>query len=443
MLAGLAGPGLGDLGGMDPRLERAAEAVAGQRRVRFGYRTARGAESEREVDAYGLTIRGGHWYLVGRDEGRGEIRSFRLSRFSTDPVDAGEGSAPPEGFRVAEHVQAGPWGPGEPETTRDGRVRARRRLVGHARRRRRRDRRDPRGRLGRGPRAVAARREPGLVGAVLRSRRRGGGSRRSFGPRSSHGWRPPVPRSDPARKAPPKASERLRRLLAAVPYLVRHPGTPVAEAARLFGMSEPELYADLNLLFVSGPPAVRSGRPGRRGHPGRPDLDRDGRLLRAAAPADPFARRLPSTCAAPPRPEPPGSAEASALTSALAKLAEGLGSETLGALPGRVVAAGAGCAASSRSPSSGGPRRPGSGCGSSTTRRPPPRSTSRTVDPEEVFSALGHWYVAAWDVGADAERLFRADRIRSAGADGGALRASGPGRRGPGPVHPAESRTSP
>ena len=69
------------------------------------------------MDAYGLTVRGGHWYLVGLDAGRGEVRSFRLSRFSSDPLDLGEGSAPPEGFRVAEHVQAGPWGPGEPETT--------------------------------------------------------------------------------------------------------------------------------------------------------------------------------------------------------------------------------------------------------------------------------------------------------------------------------------
>ena len=32
--------------------------------------------------------------------------------------------------------------------------------------------------------------------------------------------------------------------------------------------------------------------------------------------------------------------------------------------------------------------------------------------PEEVFVALGHWYVAAWDVTVDAERLFRVDRIR-------------------------------
>ena len=31
-----------------------------------------------------------------------------------------------------------------------------------------------------------------------------------------------------------------------------------------------------------------------------------------------------------------------------------------------------------------------------------------------MFADLGNWYVAAWDVDADAERLFRADRIRAA-----------------------------
>ncbi len=31
---------------------------------------------------------------------------------------------------------------------------------------------------------------------------------------------------------------------------------------------------------------------------------------------------------------------------------------------------------------------------------------------------MGNWYVAAWDVGADDERLFRADRIRAAVATG-------------------------
>ncbi|MGZ4133238.1 MAG: helix-turn-helix transcriptional regulator, partial [Actinomycetota bacterium] len=35
----------------------------------------------------------------------------------------------------------------------------------------------------------------------------------------------------------------------------------------------------------------------------------------------------------------------------------------------------------------------------------------RTIEPESVFASTGNWYVAAWDVDADGERLFRADRV--------------------------------
>ena len=115
ILAGLGGSGLG--GAAEASLSQAAEAVAGQRRVRFGYRTSRGESSDRTVDAFGLAIRGGHWYLVGHDQDRGEIRSFRLSRIAGQLEPVGEGTAPPDGFRAADHVQAGPWGPGEPETS--------------------------------------------------------------------------------------------------------------------------------------------------------------------------------------------------------------------------------------------------------------------------------------------------------------------------------------
>jgi len=115
ILAGLGGAGLGSA--TEPSLSEAAEAVAAQRRVRFGYRTSRGESSERTVDAFGLAIRGGHWYLVGHDLDRGEIRSFRLSRIAGALEALGEGMAPPQGFRAADHVQAGPWGPGEPQTS--------------------------------------------------------------------------------------------------------------------------------------------------------------------------------------------------------------------------------------------------------------------------------------------------------------------------------------
>lgn len=114
ILAGVGGFALSTDADADARLTAVAEAVAEQRSLRFMYRTSRGAEAERHVDAYGLAVRGGHWYLVGRDHDREETRSFRLSRVVSDISDVGEGSAPPEGFRASDHVQVGPWGPGEP-----------------------------------------------------------------------------------------------------------------------------------------------------------------------------------------------------------------------------------------------------------------------------------------------------------------------------------------
>ncbi|MBI3648237.1 MAG: WYL domain-containing protein [Actinobacteria bacterium] len=80
----------------------------------FGYRTSEGQASERDVDAYAMVCRGGHWYLVGHDRERQDVRAFRLSRLTTEVADLGEGAAPPEGFRAADHVQAGPWTAGEP-----------------------------------------------------------------------------------------------------------------------------------------------------------------------------------------------------------------------------------------------------------------------------------------------------------------------------------------
>jgi predicted DNA-binding transcriptional regulator YafY len=95
------------------RLVLVAGAASERRRVRFGYRTAQGDDAEREVDAFGVVFRGGHWYLVGHDRARDAVRAFRLSRLTSDPVDVGPGEEPPEGFHAIEHVEAGPWNAAE------------------------------------------------------------------------------------------------------------------------------------------------------------------------------------------------------------------------------------------------------------------------------------------------------------------------------------------
>jgi proteasome accessory factor B len=116
LLAGLAtGPFAAGPDVDTARLLAVAEAVLeGPRSITFGYTTSKGVSSERRVDAFGLVWRAGHWYVVGLDRERDDVRAFRLSRISTDVRDAGEGSEPPGGFRASDHVDVGPWGPGEP-----------------------------------------------------------------------------------------------------------------------------------------------------------------------------------------------------------------------------------------------------------------------------------------------------------------------------------------
>jgi len=115
----LAGLGGGPLAaGSDARgslLLATAQAAQDRRRVRFGYRTSEGKTSERDIDAFAVVFGRGHWYLVGHDRVRDDIRAFRLSRFIDDLVDAGPGIAPAEGFSAADHVDRGPWVPGGEE----------------------------------------------------------------------------------------------------------------------------------------------------------------------------------------------------------------------------------------------------------------------------------------------------------------------------------------
>jgi proteasome accessory factor B len=110
VLAGLGGGPLAS--GSDARsnlVHAAAEAAQELRRVRFLYRTSQGKTGERDVDAWAMVFRAGHWYLVGHDRERDDIRAFRLSRMVGEIADAEPGSSPPAGFRAADHVEAGPW----------------------------------------------------------------------------------------------------------------------------------------------------------------------------------------------------------------------------------------------------------------------------------------------------------------------------------------------
>lgn len=58
---------------------------------------------------------------------------------------------------------------------------------------------------------------------------------------------------------PNSAKEQVRRLLALLPYLLAHPGARVADVARVFGISEKQLVADLGVLWFCGLPGMMPG----------------------------------------------------------------------------------------------------------------------------------------------------------------------------------------
>src|SRR5436190_3915831 len=97
-----------------PHLGAIADALARRRAIRFRYRPAQGKAGHRAVDPYSLFFRNGNWYLVGLDRGRGEVRSFRLSRLLSAVREIGPASSPPEGFDASKQIEAGPWGLGKP-----------------------------------------------------------------------------------------------------------------------------------------------------------------------------------------------------------------------------------------------------------------------------------------------------------------------------------------
>jgi predicted DNA-binding transcriptional regulator YafY len=59
-----------------------AAAARDRRRVRLRYRSWKGAETERDLDTYGLVFHSGRWYVTGYDHRSGQIRTFRVDRMA-------------------------------------------------------------------------------------------------------------------------------------------------------------------------------------------------------------------------------------------------------------------------------------------------------------------------------------------------------------------------
>jgi len=203
------------------------------------------------------------------------------------------------------------------------------------------------------------------------------------------------------------AEDRLRRILAVIPWVAAADGPAVDDVCARFGyQSEGELQDDINLLFVCGVP------------PYTPDalieVDlADGRVWIRYA--DWFARPLRLTPAealtlvasstALLGVEEGGADTESPLARGLAKLANALGVEeevvdvTLGRPPSDALA---------RIHDASRRHRQVEIDYYAYGRD---EHTTRVIDPHLVYSAAGQWYVAAYCHVARADRLFRADRV--------------------------------
>lgn len=207
-----------------------------------------------------------------------------------------------------------------------------------------------------------------------------------------------------------RLKKRLQRILLMLPYVIQNPGVTVDELAARFGARRHELIDDIELVFLCGLPGYGPG-----------DLIdasiEDNRVYVDAAdyfsapfrisPAEALALYSGGQALA----ALPGMEGADALRRALVKLSRALrvddgieadaGIEVkMGADPSahldtlrRALEDKRKVALSYFSASSG-------------------RVMERTAAPWGLFTALGHWYLIAWDDSSDDERMFRVDRIK-------------------------------
>ena len=208
--------------------------------------------------------------------------------------------------------------------------------------------------------------------------------------------------------ARPAAADRLRRLLALVPWVVANDGPTIAEVCARFDVSEEDLLEELDTVFLCGV------------HPFTPDVLMevdivDGRVWIQLA--DYFQRPLRLS------PEEgvalvasgaalqavPGADPSGPLARALEKVAAVLGIDAPGALevvlgtvPEDVLAV----------------LREGMAAAHQVEidyyAYGRDERTVRAVEPWDVFTAAGEWYLTAWCHRAGGERRFRVDRIGAA-----------------------------
>ena len=206
----------------------------------------------------------------------------------------------------------------------------------------------------------------------------------------------------------PLVGPRLQRVLALVPWILAHPGVTLRELAARFEVSERELERDLELLPMCGLPPYTADRlidvsviDGEVEIRLAEYFERPLRLTPAEGLALLAAGRALLGV--------PGSDTDGPLATALDKL-----DGALGARGGVAVDVGASDHLERLQDAAGADERVEIDYFSFARDE----MTTRVIDPWRVFHAFGAWYVAAWCHRAEAERLFRVDRVRAVRAVG-------------------------
>ncbi len=202
-----------------------------------------------------------------------------------------------------------------------------------------------------------------------------------------------------------KTAQRLTRILAMLPWVIGNPGATVDEVCERFGYSRKDLLADLDLVFVCGLPGYGPGdlmeayveddevivdmadyfsRPLRLSPAEALGLLASGMALISTNQAPPALERAVEKLAKVVLPD-----ASEALTVDLAAEPELLDTLRTAAHEHHVVNI----------------------VYTSLSRG---ETRTRAIEPWSVFSALGNWYVSGYCRSAEAERVFRVDRIQEA-----------------------------
>ena len=95
-------------------LRRLSDALLSRKRVAFTYHGIyRHRATERDVSPFGLFFQGGHWYLVGHDALRDDLRVFRVARMENVAPNTRAPHTPdydiPDDFRIDAHLGKEAW----------------------------------------------------------------------------------------------------------------------------------------------------------------------------------------------------------------------------------------------------------------------------------------------------------------------------------------------